>query len=81
MNKRRENMEYGKITKEEKLELDNLVLKSASIEALFKRLLIEQENYNKDREKWFMNLREKYNIPLEISIQIQENGNIIENVE
>lgn len=64
--------EYGELNTIESMELTTLSNKLLSIESLLQRLIIEQESYNIKREAWFIRIRDKYNIPYDVPIVIED---------
>jgi len=69
-------MEYGTLTKVEQLEFNNIVNQNMSIETLIQRLILEQKNFEEDKNKWFNKIREKYAIPDEDVVVIDQGYHI-----
>jgi hypothetical protein len=71
-------MAYGKLNKTEQMQLKDLSNRINSINILFDRLVQEQENFEKKKTEWFEKLREKYKVPNNVDIYVNEEFKIIE---
>jgi len=68
----------AKLTQTERNLLTDLILKYQAIDILLKKLVYEQVKCEEDKEKFFQQIRKEHDIPSEMVIQVDEEGNIIE---
>ena len=72
-------MKYGKLSKHEQIELNDLTNRLLGVESLFQRLIREQGDLEEKREEWFSKMRKKYSIPDTEGIAIENNEIISDN--
>ena len=63
---------YGKLTLSEQLELKSLATRELSIQSLMQRILTEQEELDTKRNEWFNKIRDKYRIPDQEDIYVDD---------
>ncbi len=69
-------MEYGTLTRHEQLELQDLANRELAIQSLMDRLIKEQMMFTEKRDVWFGKIREKYKIPNDVALVVDEQSKI-----